>query len=58
MTGLTSAFTGCPIGFAAASPRRGETAWRIVARYRSGTVAGSHGLPCFPRHTAGGNSGL
>src|SRR5260370_35608995 len=30
-------------------PGQGVDAWRIVARYRSGTVAGSHGLPCFPR---------
>jgi hypothetical protein len=47
MAGLASAFTGCPIGFAAPAPGRGVGAWRFVARYRSGTVAGSHGLPCF-----------
>ena len=47
VTCLTSAFTGCPIGFAASSPRRRDDAWRIVARYRSGTVAGFHGLSCF-----------
>jgi len=45
ITRLTSAFTGCPIGLAAPFPRQGNGAWRIVARYRSGTVAGSHGLP-------------
>src|ERR1700744_4322243 len=48
-TGLTSAFTGRPIGFAALRPDRGRNAWRIVARNRSGTVAGFHGLPCLPR---------
>src|SRR5258705_9927001 len=51
MACLTSAFTGCPIGFAAPTPGQGVGAWRLVSRYRSGTVAGSHGLPCFPRRS-------
>jgi hypothetical protein len=41
------AFTGAraPIGFA----RAAEAArWESVMRYRSATVAGFHGLPCFP----------
>jgi len=52
VTSLISAFTGCPIGFAASRPRQGHGAWRFVARYRSETVAGSDGLPSIPRRDA------
>jgi hypothetical protein len=38
--------------FCAASPRQRDRTWRSVACYRSGTVAGSHGIPSILRQNA------
>lgn len=52
LTLLASAFTGHPIGFAARSSRQEDNAWRSVACYRSGTVAGFHSIPSILRRKA------
>ena len=44
---LTSAFTGCPIGFVEKTSGQDVPSWRVVIRYRSVTIADSHGIARF-----------
>jgi hypothetical protein len=47
MISLTSAFTGCPIGFVEKTSGQDVLSWRVVTRYRSVTIADSHGIARF-----------